>query len=179
MQPSAKTQILKVSRAIPFSGNTKWHKYLSLNQTECQSFDWKVFWATGEPLPDRSLWQIWRSCHTHKTKQTWVREWEHLGGGKCDGSQSQLVSAYATLNNAPFQMVNLLNPRLPLAPHSQHARKAPGREHKDSSMSEERPQQSPLLSVSAADALNVSVLQFERGTFNWTCMSHYSSHERR
>ncbi len=101
---------------------------------------------------------------THIKQQTWVKEWEHLGGGKYDESQSQLVSAYATLNNAPFQMVNLLNPRLPLAPHSQHARKAPGREHKDSSraaMTEERPQQSLLLSMSSADARNVSVLQFE------------------
>ena len=84
-----------------------------------------------------------------------MREWEHLGRGKYDESLSQLVSAYATLNNAPFQMVNLLNPRLPLAPHSQHARKALGREHKDSSqaaMTEERPQQSLLLSVSSTDA---------------------------
>ncbi len=53
---------------------------------------------------------------SHIKQQTWVREWEHLGGGKRDESQSQLVSAYAALNNAPFQMVNLLNPRLPLAP---------------------------------------------------------------
>lgn len=61
-------------------------------------------------------------------------------------------------------MVNLVNPRLPLAPHSQHARKAPGRENKVSSqaaMTEERPQQSVLLSVSSTDAPNVSVLPFE------------------
>lgn len=82
-----------------------------------------------------------------------MREWEHLGGWKRDESLSQLVSAYATLNNAPFQMVNLVNPTLPLAPHSQRARRAPGREHKDSSqaaMAEERPQ------------LSLSVLQSER-----------------
>lgn len=114
-------------------------------------------------------------------KHTWVREWEHLGGGKRDGSPSQLVSAYATLNNAPFQMVNLLNLRLPLAPHSQRARRAPGREHKDSSraaMTEEQPQQSLLLSVRSADALNMSLLQCERWTFKSTCVSHYSSHLR-
>lgn len=78
-------------------------------------------------------------------------------------------------------MVNLVNPRLPLAPHSQHARKAPGRENKDSSqaaMTEERPQQSVLLSVSSTDAPNVSVLQFERSTFNSASISQYSSHLR-
>lgn len=76
----------------------------------------------------------------------------------CDESQSQLVSAYAALNNAPFQMVNLLNPRLPLALHPQHARKAPGREHKDSSkaaMTEGRPQQSLLLSAHSTDDQHV------------------------
>lgn len=55
-----------------------------------------------------------------------MREWEYLGGQKCDESLSQLALTYATLNNAPFQMVNLLNPRMPLAPHSQDARRAGG-----------------------------------------------------
>lgn len=130
--------------------------------------------------PRQSVWQTWQSCQAHQIN-TRVREWEHLGGGKRDGSQSQLVSAYATLNNAPFQMVNLLNLRLPLAPHSQRARRAPGREHKDSSraaMTEEQPQQSLLLSVRSADALNMSLLQCERWTFKSTCGSHYSSHLR-
>lgn len=78
-------------------------------------------------------------------------------------------------------MVNLLNPRLSSAPHTQHARKAPGREHKDSSqavLSEERPQQSLLLSVRTTDDLNMSVLRFERLTSNSTCIRHYSSHLR-
>lgn len=117
--------------------------------------------------PEQTLTEIWDrhdSPVIQIKNQTWEREWEHLGGGKYDESQSQLVPAYATLNNAPFQMVNLLNPRLPLAPHLQHARKAPGREHKDSSqaaMTEERPQQSGLLSVSPADALYMSILQYD------------------
>lgn len=55
--------------------------------------------------------------HAEKETSVRVKEREHLGGGECDESQSQLVAAYATLNNAPFQMVNLVNPRLPLAPH--------------------------------------------------------------
>lgn len=83
---------------------------------------------------------------THK-RQARARERQHLGGGMYDQSQGQLVSAYATLNNAPFQMVNLLTPLGSLAPHEQPARRAPGREHKDSSRAataEERPQQSLL-----------------------------------
>ena len=31
--------------------------------------------------PWQSVWQTWQSCQAHQNKHTWVREWEHLGGG--------------------------------------------------------------------------------------------------
>lgn len=70
-----------------------------------------------------------------KEKHAWVREWQHPADAK-GGSQSLLLLTYATLNNAPFQMVDPVNPRLPLAPHSQHARSACGTELESPSLAQ-------------------------------------------
>lgn len=68
-----------------------------------------------------------------KEKHAWA--WQPPADVK-GGSQSLLLSTYATLNNAPFQMVDPVNPRLPLAPHSQHARRACGTELESPSLAQ-------------------------------------------
>lgn len=65
-------------------------------------------------------------------KQAWVKGGQHAVKG---GARSRLVSAYATLNNAPFQMVDPVNPpKLSLAPHSQDAREARSTDPESSSL---------------------------------------------
>lgn len=96
-----------------------------------------------------------------KEKHAWVREWQHPADVK-GGSQSLLLSTYATLNNAPFQMVDPINPRLPLAPHSQHARRACGTELESPSLA-----QTPWQDTTDTDT-----------SFNLGWINHYSNNIR-
>lgn len=75
-------------------------------------------------------WVFLRDPAERKTRMS-----QHPADAK-GGSQSLLLLTYATLNNAPFQMVDPVNPRLPLAPHSQHARSACGTELESPSLAQ-------------------------------------------